>query len=311
MKKIIPIILSILLFTSGVPLFALADTAPAITNLAVSGDNTTSASLSWTVSSPTIDSNATYDVRYSVVPITSANFSQAVPAQQTAISYQTVAGSGLSAERAYTIGGLNNGTTYYFAVESTYGGGVWSPLSNVVFATIPSPPSSPSNQNNQNNNGGFGFGSSAAPASTQSTSTNVVTLGGASNGTANSSATAAPAQTADNYSGLVKCSGVVATDSSGQPLPGEVPCDFNYFIITVANLINWGFYIALPIAVVLFAYAGILYISGVESNIKKAKAIFLNVGIGFIIMLVAFTAVHTLLGWLVNPNIGAESLLSK
>ena len=97
-------------------------------------------------------------------------------------------------------------------------------------------------------------------------------------------------------------------------------CGFNDFVATVAHLINWGFYISLPIAVALFAYAGILYISGSEGNIKKGKGIFLKSMIGFIIMLVAFTCVHTVVGWLGNttssgqnqlPAQTVESLLTK
>ena len=109
---------------------------------------------------------------------------------------------------------------------------------------------------------------------------------------------------ADNYSGLVKCSGVKSAST-------DVECNFTYAISSIATLINWAFYVSIPVAVALFSWAGILYMSGVESKIKQAKTIFQNVAIGFIIALVAFTVVHTLVGWLVNPNIGAESLLQK
>ncbi|MEI6057673.1 MAG: pilin [bacterium] len=109
---------------------------------------------------------------------------------------------------------------------------------------------------------------------------------------------------ADNYTGLVKCSGVKSAST-------DVECNFTYAISSIATLINWAFYVSIPVAVALFSWAGILYMSGVESKIKQAKTIFQNVAIGFIIALVAFTVVHTLVGWLVNPNIGAESLLKK
>ncbi len=103
------------------------------------------------------------------------------------------------------------------------------------------------------------------------------------------------------YGGLVICDGVA------DPAKGEVTCDFNYLIKTIVNLFNWFFIMTIPIAVGLFAYAGILYITGVEGNIKKAKKIFQNVGIGFIIMLVAFTVVHTVLSWVVSDQFGLDS----
>ena len=111
------------------------------------------------------------------------------------------------------------------------------------------------------------------------------------------------ASTPDNYSGLVKCSGVVQNS-------GEVECNFNTLLGTVKSLINWMFLIAIPIAVVLFAYAGLLVMSGKEDNKKKGKGVFLNVVIGFAIMLVAYTVVQTVVGWLVDPCAGTTTFLS-
>ena len=113
------------------------------------------------------------------------------------------------------------------------------------------------------------------------------------------------------YGGLVICDGVVTDADKAN---GAVTCDFNYLIKTIVNVFNWFFIMTIPIAVGLFTYAGILYITGVEGNIKKAKKIFLNVGIGFIIMLVAFTVVHTVLSWVISDQFGldtATALLKK
>jgi hypothetical protein len=103
------------------------------------------------------------------------------------------------------------------------------------------------------------------------------------------------------YGGFVIC------DGYAKPGTGEVQCNFSYLMKTIVNVFNWLFYISLPIAVGLFAYAGILYTTTVEGNIKKARKIFLNAGIGFIIMLVAFTVVNTVVSWVISSQFSLES----
>jgi hypothetical protein len=112
------------------------------------------------------------------------------------------------------------------------------------------------------------------------------------------------------YGGLVICDGVVSgadPNAASDPTTGQVKCDFNYLIKTIVNLFNWFFIMTIPIAVGLFTYGGILYITGVEGNIKKARKIFLNVGVGFIIMLIGFTVVHTVLSWVISDQFGFDS----
>lgn len=109
-----------------------------------------------------------------------------------------------------------------------------------------------------------------------------------------------------DYSGFVNCDGVKTPSEKGR----QNKCDFKALIDLVQKMINWLFYISIPIATVLFAYAGLLYLSGKESNINKAKAIFLAVVIGFIIMLVAWFAVSTILKWFASPDSGATSLIA-
>lgn len=111
-----------------------------------------------------------------------------------------------------------------------------------------------------------------------------------------------------DYSGFVKCDGIVT--SVGEP-DRQKECDFAALIDTINKLINWLFIISIPIATVLFAWAGLLYLTGSEKNIGKAKSIFTSVGIGFIIMIVAWLAVYTVVNWLVKPNFGATSLIEQ
>jgi membrane protein DedA with SNARE-associated domain len=63
-------------------------------------------------------------------------------------------------------------------------------------------------------------------------------------------------------------------------------------------------------AIIVFTYAGYLYITGIEGNIKKAKSIFPKVFLGFVIMLVAWFVVYQLLSWLTG-NSGFAKLLGN
>ena len=104
--------------------------------------------------------------------------------------------------------------------------------------------------------------------------------------------------------GLVICNG--ARDLSN---PNDVRpiCDFNYFLQEMRHVINWLFVIAIPIAIVLFAYGGILYILGTPGNRKKANEIFTAAGIGFGIMLIAWVSVYTIVSWLTAGNNGGST----
>ena len=110
-----------------------------------------------------------------------------------------------------------------------------------------------------------------------------------------------------NYSGFVDCDGVVKEDEPGR----DRKCDFAALMRTVNKMINWMFYIAVPIATVLFAYAGLLYIRCTSGARTQANKIFTSVGIGFIIMLVAWISVRTVVGWFVEDSVGATIFLGK
>jgi hypothetical protein len=107
-----------------------------------------------------------------------------------------------------------------------------------------------------------------------------------------------PNQTSLDYGGLVKCDGVVTATEEYR----RNPCDFAELIKTVKSGINWLFVITIPIMTVFMAYGGILYMTGSQKNIGTAKSIFQSAGLGFIIMLIAWVSVVTVVNWFLTPD---------
>ncbi len=103
-----------------------------------------------------------------------------------------------------------------------------------------------------------------------------------------------------DYSGFVKCDGVKAPVADEPKRQTE--CDFNALLDTIKLAINWLFVITIPIVTVLFAYAGFLYMTGSQGNIKTAKSIFTSAATGFIIMLIAWFAVITVINWFITDT---------
>lgn len=99
---------------------------------------------------------------------------------------------------------------------------------------------------------------------------------------------------------LVQCDGVPDLAK------GEVKCDFAALINQVKFLVNWMFYIAIPFTVGLFAYAGVLFMSTDPKNVTKARGLFGNVVKGFVIMLLAWLIVRTILYWIAEPGFGTQ-----
>lgn len=100
-----------------------------------------------------------------------------------------------------------------------------------------------------------------------------------------------------------------AEEPTPNPLPGGIlpctdNCGFNDMIKLVQNIITFVLYIAVPIAVGMFTYAGVLYLtaSGKTGQIEKAHTIFLNVLIGFIIVFSAWLIVNTIANALLNQD---------
>ncbi len=92
--------------------------------------------------------------------------------------------------------------------------------------------------------------------------------------------------------GLYQDSAKVTTD----------PCDFNYFVTLAKNVIEFLiFKIAAPLAALMFAYAGFLYITnnGNEGQVKQAHDIFLYVFVGFVVCLAAWLTINMILNFFV------------
>jgi len=86
---------------------------------------------------------------------------------------------------------------------------------------------------------------------------------------------------------LVKC-GTSATN----------PCGFNDILVLINTVIHFILYdLAIPIAAIMFAYAGFELVTSGGSTEKKSKAIkiFTNVAIGLIFVAASFLIIKTIL----------------
>lgn len=117
------------------------------------------------------------------------------------------------------------------------------------------------------------------------------------------------------FIGVVMPSSVYAKTTSGLIPCGNAAgageaCDFNDLIILAQNVINFLiFKIASPIAAVMFAYAGFIWVTnaGNESKITQAKGIFWAVFIGFVVALAAWLTINMIVNFFLDPS---YSLLS-
>ncbi|MBU0611821.1 hypothetical protein KKA39_02210 [Patescibacteria group bacterium] len=133
---------------------------------------------------------------------------------------------------------------------------------------------------------------------------NRVSIVGSSSGGGNTNSTG---NTSNTTSGSSSSSGQANTGNKTNCLPpsgGLVPdcpeagCGFNELICLINNVIQFIlFRMAVPIAAIMFAYAGILLLfsGGDTSKRSKAKSIFTNVAIGLIIAIAAWLIVETIL----------------
>lgn len=93
-------------------------------------------------------------------------------------------------------------------------------------------------------------------------------------------------------------------------IPCTNTCTFDDLIILAQNVVEFLiFKIAAPIAAVMFAYAGFLWVTngGNESQISTAKSIFWAVFIGFVVALAAWLTVNMIVTFFLSPS---YSLLS-
>lgn len=106
-------------------------------------------------------------------------------------------------------------------------------------------------------------------------------------------ATCIPTQANDYCFGQTVDSGLVVCGNPGQPA-----CGFDKLIQQVQVAINFLiFRIAAPLAAVMFAYAGYLYVTnrGNEGQINEAHEIFWNVFIGLVVALAAWLTINFIL----------------
>lgn len=107
----------------------------------------------------------------------------------------------------------------------------------------------------------------------------------------------------------------VVTDCNTGPIDPDTgnyvnPCNFNALMKTVNKVINFVlFTLATPLFALIIIYVAWLYLSdmGSAENVKKAKKIFKNVVIGYVIALAAWLIVKTILTSL-NFQAGEEAV---
>ena len=100
---------------------------------------------------------------------------------------------------------------------------------------------------------------------------------------------------------------VVPCGLSSAPEKGETgwdytkECDFNGIIKLAENIISIGIYLAILVAVAMFAFAGWLYLTsaGDTGKMKQAHTIFTNAALGFVFVLAAWLIITLVLGALV------------
>ncbi len=102
----------------------------------------------------------------------------------------------------------------------------------------------------------------------------------------------------------------IITNADGSNSHQYQPCNFQGLMIEVQYLLNVMTIVAVLAAIVGFAYAGYLYITGTQENLKKARSMFPKLAIGFILILTAWFIVYQILAWLTG-NAGAAALLGN
>lgn len=104
--------------------------------------------------------------------------------------------------------------------------------------------------------------------------------------------------------GLIPC-GLTNKELKKDPVTGDVtggqvnvPCTFDHVLVLINNVVNFLlFKLAVPIAAVIFVYAGVqLLLSGGSSEgMQKAKSAFTSTAIGLILAVAAWLIIHTIL----------------
>jgi len=93
--------------------------------------------------------------------------------------------------------------------------------------------------------------------------------------------------------------------------PKFIACDFNGVMLQIQHIINILLVTGVLGAIVGFAWAGGLHITGIPENIKKARKMFPRIFWGFVIMLTAWFIVYQILSWLTEDKSGFKTLLGS
>ena len=109
--------------------------------------------------------------------------------------------------------------------------------------------------------------------------------------------------------GLVPCSN--RPDATTGVIAEADRCTFAQFLVLIKNVIVFALDLVLPIAALLFAYVGFLYLTaaGEEKQIAKAKKVIPKLLIGVAVALLAWVIVVTIMKTLgVDPSQGYSIL---
>jgi hypothetical protein len=165
-------------------------------------------------------------------------------------------------------------------------------------------------------NGATYFGAFTGPGGTANCQATVTVNSGSGTGGGNTNTntnttplsstatTPTPATPAPNgqFSGLVPCG--FGTFTGGNESSSSTGCQACNLAQLIQNIITFAIGIAIPIAAALFAYAGFLYITSASNpaNIGKAKGIFKDALVGFLIAVCAWLIINTLLHVIFNQG---------
>lgn len=98
---------------------------------------------------------------------------------------------------------------------------------------------------------------------------------------------------------LVPCNGnTTSVTNSDGTITAPIPCDFNAFMTLINNVIHFIlFYLVIPIAAIMFFYAGFELVTSGGSTEKRgvAKKVFTNAVIGLVIAAGAWLIISTIL----------------
>src|ERR1035437_2989624 len=99
--------------------------------------------------------------------------------------------------------------------------------------------------------------------------------------------------------GLVPCNNSPVMNSDGTVATPAIPCDFNALMALINTIVKFILFdMAIPIAAIMFAYAGFLMVTagGEAAGARtKAKSIFTNAIFGLILAVAAWLIVNTIL----------------